>query len=90
MKSSTVNSFFTIVLLNIIGKLLTQQKRSKFQRTALEATSSYLPATEIHIPRHVIAEALLLRRQQAAVEHQEVRVLAVFDGTFGVFDAQLL
>ena len=36
----------------------------------------HLPSAEVHILRQVVADALVLRREQVVVEHQEVRVLA--------------
>ena len=53
-------------------------------------SSINLPAAEIHFTRLVLAEALMLCREQIVVEHQEVRVLAGRDGTLARLDANLL
>ena len=52
--------------------------------------SVHLFSAEKHFTRLVMAEALMLCREQIVVEHQEVRVLAGRDRTLGGFDAKLL
>ena len=52
--------------------------------------SVHFLSAEIHIPRQVVTESLVLRREQVIVEYQEVRVLADRDGALGGLDAELL
>ena len=63
--------------------------------------SVHFLSAEVYICRHVVAEALVLRREQVLVKYQEVRILAGIedrkgsieagkDADFLVFDKDLL
>ncbi len=47
-------------------------------------------SAKIYFLRHVVAETLVLRRDQVVIEYKEVCVLAGLDGTLCGFDAELL
>ena len=52
--------------------------------------SVQLFSAEVHVLRFIVAEALMLRREQIVAEHQEIRVLARCDGALLIIYAELL